>query len=69
MFGHDKERIEYGVYTFYLKTGARISFEAENLEYNYSTTTGALVNYKIVNMRGECPLFVDVSQIAAITQR
>lgn len=54
-------------FTIYLKTGDKFTFIVESFSVTYSTIDGTVTGFKYKNPAGLYPLFIDVSQIAAVT--
>jgi len=61
------KRIKRDIYTIHLKNGRELKFKAQNVDIDYNTVTGQCTRYNVINGKGALPMFLDVSEIVAVT--
>lgn len=52
--------------TIYLKSGASLTVEAQDIRLNVNTDTGKLAQFDLANAEGSRLAFVDPAEIAAV---
>ena len=56
-------------FTIYLKSGQQFTLRAEKVICRYSDLTGELRNLQYENGQEGIPLYLDLSQVAAVVQK